>query len=368
MLKAVVSAAILIVAAVLGIQLISSTETLEDGWSYDDYRLDDSAVSATGSLELVQSSLGQYVHARDVGPGTIVYADGSRSVEVAKADLDVYLMAGQSNGTQLVSNPATASPKPAPGTAYAYMTADGIYGGNIDDAAPCYMLPMVSPDGECLTADKAPPFAATVYEKTGHKVYWICGAYGGRGVESFEPDGGSTWRYMTIQLGKAMSEIDLNKFTVHLRYYLWIQGEHDNAMPIEEYKEHFMEMHEAILNGRLGYRFTHCFLAPPSDATGGNATAAQRQLAVEHPDTITLATDAASSFTGNGELTGPLHHKQPGDNIIGVGLGDAVGEYLGYQGLPQSVKGAIGTLSKLVPLLIAVGVLAAMSLAIIARR
>lgn len=364
MLKGVAMVAIMAVVLVFGLQMLPEQERTEaHGWEFDDYRQIDGALSASGSLEMVEG----YVHARDVGAGTIVYEDRTESVEVSPAYLDVYLMCGQSNGICLWWSSSAAEPRPALGEAYAWMTEGGLYGGFPANPSGTFaMRPVMNVDGTPDTGDKCVPFCAKVSELTGHKVYWISAAVGGRAIGTFNPSGSSTWTFMLNTVSAAMSAIDLDHFIVSERYYLWIQGEADKTLAVEKYKERFMAMHEGILSGRLGYTFTHCFISLPRSSDATNAVIAQKELAEEHPDTITIATDIADTFTvANGLMSSDdLHYSQLGDNLVGVALGEACGSYLGM----QEHREPLAVMVDLVPILLVVGTFIAIASAVVLRR
>lgn len=328
-------------------------------WSYDDYKLIDGAVSASGSLEIVSTHMGETVHAVSVGPGTITYTDGRvESVNVGRAVLDVYLMTGQSNACYSSADPSLADPIPKLGTSYAWMRESGDYAkfASTDDPA---MRPMVGIDGQALTGDKAPAFAATVTELTGHKVYWICGGWGDMSIASFDPDGGIVWNYMLQVVSEAMDAIDRQHFDVHTCYYMWIQGEKDRSMPVEEYIERFKEMHDAILSGKLGYTFSHCFISQIMEKWG-NAVDALYEIADTVPH-VSMGSTAALGFTqANGLLSSDnIHYSQLGDNIIGSDLGTACGELRLQEPSTKGTNALMGILPTIFG--ITVGVLAVMA-------
>lgn len=339
MIRAVIGILALVVvgAVAIGItQDVISDEAPE--WSYDDYKLIDGVVAASGSLEMIETHLGPTVHAIGVGPGTITYSDGSvMKVDVERAKLDVYLMTGQSNACYYDADPALADPVPDLGEAYAWMLPNGKYGQFILGEIP-HMLPMVNIDGSAVTGDKATPFAATVGELTGHKTYWICGGWGGQSITQFDPAGGPIWLYMKDVVNDAMDAIDRSLFEVKTCYYMWIQGEADRTMAVEEYKDRFIEMHDAIIGGDLGYSFSHCFI---SLVRGGNSVQASEELAQELP-TVSIGSSAALDFTQENGLVGEddIHYSQLGDNIIGVDLGTVCGELRGDS--PAGTKGLMG--------------------------
>lgn len=344
----------LIVVGSVSISITEETVSIDDvpEWSYDDYKLIDGAVSASGSLEMIDTYLGSMVHAVDVGPGSIVFDDGtSTNVQVQKAILDVYLFTGQSNSCYSDGDPSTATPVPNLGTSYAWMLENGVF-GPIRIGQYAAFRPMVSTEGECLTADKAIPFAATVNNLTGHKVYFICGGWGDRTVSTFEP-GGTTWTYMKKTVNEAMEAIDADLFDVNTCYYCWIQGEADKNTAIEDYIESFRIVNDAIQSGELGYTFSHCFISQ-INAYWGNPTIALAEIAETFPN-VTMGSSAPYDFTvGNGLMgSDRIHYSQLGDNVVGVDLGMACAELRNAN--PSNPPGLLG----MAPIIlgIAVGVL-----------
>lgn len=338
----------------------SSTSDYASEWSFDDYKAISGATSASGSLELVETSNGVLVHARSVGPGSYTTAEGTVDVIVSKALLDVVLMSGQSNSTYIpwYAENGEASPLPSPGTAYVWAQADGNYSYLYEADADPRMMDMVSPEGVSLTGATAPAFAASYTELTGSKVLFVAGGLASMHVRSFDPSSGTSWTYMQNCLTDALDSIDRSHFTPRGACYLWIQGESDKVTAVDVYKRQFMTMHEAILGGELGMAFNHCFISLPAEDDSTNAYQAQLQLAQEHPGTITVATDLADTFTiENGLLqSDTVHYTQEGYNEIGTALGESAGSYYAENPLPvpKSVSGS--ALMSLWPVMLAIAV------------
>lgn len=366
--KTVVSSivvAVAITAVLVSVMVSLDAPGDQPDWQFDDYKIIDGATAASGSLELVEVGGKSYVHAHSLGAGTITTNDGVQTVHVARAHLDVFLMTGQSNaaywtageGDLSALDPSKADPVPAPGTAYYYGFADRY--DRLTVGTPEF-LSMTTADGAAAIGDKAPPFAGTYTQLTGHKTYWICGAVSGTTIDQFVPGTGDVWSYMEQVVPAAMDAIDETLYIPHVKGYMWIQGEWNSSTSIDEYKVDFMKMHEEILDGDLGVRFDHCFI---SLVGYGNAVTAQRELARDHPSTITLSTEAATTFTAdNGLLGNGVHYSQEGDNIIGVDLGVSCAEY--YQ---KEEAGVVGDLAGLVPVLIVVSLMAFIVLVFIRR-
>lgn len=327
----VVGVLLLAIVGATSLQILNETTPATSEWEYDDYKVIPEAVHAGGSLEIVETHLGEAVHARDVGPGTITYADGTtEGVTVDRAILDVFLITGQSNSAYYQADPAQADPLPRIGEAYAWATATGSYGHNY--AGPYSVRPVVDPaTGAANIGDKCPSFCAEVSAITGNKVFWICGGWGGVSINTFNPDGGAAWLYMADTVNSAMAAIDDRLFEVNPCSFIWIQGETDRYMAVESYENKFIDVVDAITHGALGWTFDHCFISLITEFHGGNARQAQIDAAAANPGRITIATDAANSFSeANGLMSSDgIHYSQLGDNIIGSDLGVACGQFEG---------------------------------------
>ena len=328
-----------------------------DGWQYDDYHpvseLGD-VTGASGSLELVTVGDVQYIHAKAVGAGVIERADAAaETIYVQKAKLDVFLMTGQSNSAYHNVAPAETDPQPAPGTAYFWGLENRPIWEVDFDPAECGMHDMTK-NGSVLIGDKGPAFAATYYELTGHKVYYITGGIGSQPVVNFVPPDGSMWKHDVAVVADAMDSIDTSVFDVRVLYYMWIQGENDKSTPVETYKERFLAMHDAIIAGDLGADFSKCLISKVRATNGPTASQAQIELAEEYPDTIVMATELSDTFTvENGLMSSDdLHYSQKGDNLIGVALAECAASFAA----PRT-EDAVHDLLNIIPLLLIVGII-----------
>lgn len=323
--------AVVVLALLAGVlaPAINYTEDTE-GWQYDDYVADDDAVSSTGAIELVTIDGQQYAHANAVGSATITYSDHSETVTVAKADLDMILVMGQSNGEYLTqyAEPENATPVPEIGTAYYYGTEDyptiKTY-----DTADCAMRPMVETPGTALIGDIWPSLAASYSDNSGVKTYVVSAAWGGQSITTFEPETGAIWLYTEQVIIDSMAAVDTDLFNLRGPYgYIWIQGEADENMTEAEYIELFDEMNTAILAGGLGVdTIQDCFISKVRTERAPVIAAAQEEICetIEH---VYMACELADGFTyDNGYRADYSHYTQAGDNLIGAALGEYIGSF-----------------------------------------
>lgn len=367
MIQKLVAMVIMVIVIIIAIPLIptSPEEQDPDGWQYDEYRPVGSYTEASGALEIVTVGGVEYIHAKDLGTGKLILSDGStETIQVGKAHLDVCFMFGQSNSAYVAVDPSQA-PVPVPGTAYYYGSADGRYSEIKFASASIHS--MTNDDGTAATADKAPSFAIKYNEITGHRVYWVCGSINGKSITTFDPDGGMTWNYADEVVEYAIKALDKRYFTYDSIAYMWIQGEADKNMAIDEYKSRFLEMNKAIMDGGLaGQEFHHAFISKVRTASSGTA---QAQLAEEYPDMITMATTIATTFTqANGLLASDnAHYTQAGDNLIGTALGESMGQWVLQNPQVEEGNQPIWKIIGIFPLLIIVAMVAVIGMTIVRR-
>lgn len=333
MIKKIVAVIVSIIVTVsiftpVVVSLVNYPDATITYWQYDDYRVAKDTDTVSGAFEIVEVNDVRYIHAKEVGTGTI----NGVTETVHKAQLDLAFMCGQSNGAYRNANPETASPIPNMGTAYYFgfedrcgpLASENSTGMDIDS---CQFWSMINTENGILrVGDKAPSYCATYNNSTGHKVYWVCGAIGDKSIVSFDPDGGFMWNYMEEVLTRAISLVDSTKFELNVNYYMWVQGEADSSRSVNSYKSLFLEMHNALLNGECaGINFEGCVLSLVRPKNAVNSSTAQIELAEEDP-TIHLGSVATKSFTVDNGLMGSddVHYSQLGNNIIGTDLAKMV--------------------------------------------
>ena len=312
------SVIVVILVTMVLIPSISEMEEEQRGWQYDDYvpvsEWDREITGVSGALSLRTYAGVDYVRASGIGEGVITFSDGStETVDVGRARLDVYMVAGQSNSTMSMGNAAEAEPYPRLGTAYFYHSDE--------------LFNAFQQSGRMIRGT-GPPLAATYYELTGHKILLICAGIGGQTITNFLPPDGSMWAHMQQYVEAAMSGFDPAYYDISVESYFWLQGEQDKYMSVDTYKEHFLTVNDAILSGDLGLDFKHCLISLVRPQNGPTAAEAQMQVAEEYPDRYIMATTAAETFTvDNGLMSSDdLHYSQAGYNIIGDAWGRVAAE------------------------------------------
>lgn len=312
---------------------ITNPSAADNGWYYDDYRSAEDVASASGAIELVTVGDKSYLHASDVGSGTITYDDGStETVDVKKAILDVFFLYGQSNAAGRNGDPSKVDNYPDLGTTY-YFGYEDEFGPPASlnntgfDVSLCDMYSLYDSSGDPRVAGLLPDFSYEYQKITGHKVYVINGAVGNKSILTFDPPSGFMWTYGDSILTAGLAEIDTNLYDYSCKYYMWIQGEADSSRPVATYKTQFLEMHEAMMDGDMaGVHFEKCFISKVRAANGENSSTAQIELAEEY-SSIIMATTMADSFTIANGLMGSddLHYSQLGYDRIGIAFAESIG-------------------------------------------
>lgn len=333
-IKIVVVIAILggLFAIISAVGFDSDRETAEFySIQYDDYVdidgfSDKPVKKVSGPLEIIRIDGKDYIHGFKTGSGLVFFQDGSVGVvEVVKAKLDVYLLIGQSNAAQEIGDRNTAD-VPLPGTAYYYGTEEEQAYLPLWDQ---YGIHDMRKNGGSVLGSLEPSLSKELNRLTGHKILIVNGAIGGVSVSTYVPSG-SSYNFAKYMLQFALYSADPNLFEPRICSYIWVQGEADSYMPVQEYKEYYLLMHSSLVDTDsefCGGGFDAGFISKVRQKNGINSSAAQTELAEEYWD-IVLATDIADRFTVENGLMLPddLHYSQQGDNLLGAEIARSIYE------------------------------------------
>lgn len=315
-----------VIIAILGSVLVPAidgfTSSPSDEWYYDDYQPCAANCEASGSLEVVSLGSKSFLHAKGLGVGSYSSSGKTYNVTVAKAPLDVYMLAGQSNAAYAYYDVSQSSPTPLPGTAYYYGTSSTVaqsWNGSIDDFG---IYSMVNGEGVAYIGDSMGPFSAKYYELTGHKTLLVNTAIAGTSIALFQP-GQSGYTHMETFWQDALSKINTDYYDVQVKSYIWIQGESDAGRTTSEYSGLFVAMNHALTDKTGDFGFNSAIISQVRPAISESVAIAQSQVASAWPN-IYLGTTIAQTFTiENGLLREDnLHYTQLGDNILGVKLAE----------------------------------------------
>lgn len=246
---------------------------------------------------------------------------------------DVVILMGQSNATyrSAAADVSTASPVPAPGTAFYYGTEDAP-ADFFTNASECGVWP-ISDAGGARIGDKWPSMAATYTEKTGRDVAMFELAKGGASITEFDPDSptGWLWQRCAPMFSSAMSAFEDEGMTIGRISVVWIQGEADASMDPAEYERRLVRICELLVNGALGKPVDNpVWIVKTREARAPIQAGAELQAAADHPGIIRIASEIADTFTqANGLMADQSHYTQAGNNLVGSSAGSAIGEHIG---------------------------------------
>lgn len=197
-----------------------------------------------------QITLGTTATTTDAAPGTVAWDGADLFARVTTApggwrsltrtnEIDVFLVAGQSNAQG--HGDASLSPTPEPGTAFQYDA------GSISAA--------VDPVGNASTGSAWPSFAIAYYSATGRKVAFVPTAVGGSAQTAAADDGAGNWSpsgalfdASLTQVNEALGAFADAGYVPVFRGVLWAQGEkdaseiHAGTITVADYKSALQTM------------------------------------------------------------------------------------------------------------------------------
>ena len=349
-----------------GVQSMDFGETHDEGLTmqFDEYLPDPTVKEVTGPLETVVIDGISYVHATDLGDGTLLRYDGTEEpITVTKGKLDLFYMWGQSNAAYYGDpQPDEASPRPAPGQAYFW----GLYYSKADPPTYAYAVHSSTPwnqdyidkcrmydcwqDGQMVIGNLLPAFAAGYVAETGHRLYWVSAAVGGTSLELFQP-GQSVYQYGQTVMHAALEQVDLDKWEITPVGLGWWHGSADDKKPPQQYVDLFMGMFEAVKDGGLGIPIDHCYLSLTRST--GNPYKAHMLLG-ERAD-VTIVEDIVREFPAEEDdpsYYANNHYSQKGYNLAGYQMGTNTGKEIGHD--PTPPEPPLKTVVKTIPVLVLV--------------
>lgn len=248
-----------------------------------------------------------------------------------REDLDVFIVAGQSNAAYLHYDLNQCDPKIGEGYAYYYgdPTSPIVYGSHsnptYDTTLGSYSIQSAKSSN---LAHLEAPFSETYHALTGHNVVTINVGISGTTIQEWQSDG-FAWSYASSVIDDALEK--LSDYDLHLKGFIWIQGESNSSMTEENYISYFLNTFELFKDKG----FNDCFISKvrrDTSTTGQRnpvgPSNAQIAMSQEYPH-IHMATEIADTFTvSNGLMESDnLHYNQLGQNLIGVAVGEYCANY-----------------------------------------
>lgn len=249
-----------------------------------------------------------------------------------KPDIDVFLLAGQSNAAYTFRAVPEDVDSSLPRNVAYYFGSDisPVTKDQWDSSAEYGIYDMVNPNYSAHIGGIEFPFAAEYYKNTGHKICIINVAVSGSKIAQW---GFSGECYIWAQevFDKAMDAISA-RFTPHMKDLIWMQGESNPTWPIEAYKNRMITLLSSMAHSDSSvpqfnedYTISSCVISLTRQHRGQNTCIAQIQLAAEQ-DNFQLGFIGADLFNlENGLLYhDDTHYTQKGRNIVGRALADSV--------------------------------------------
>lgn len=336
-------------------------------WTYDDYQICEAEDVVDGAFEVVDFQGQHYIHAKDVGDGTI----NGITYHVEKANLRLFLLWGQSNSMYLNYDPDIVNEEftPLKTRAYFYGIDNGTDyrpiiswkdgNGNVFPEHGQF-LPVTSPDGTYLIGNVEAPFCATYCENNENlRPYIINAGVGGWALQNFLP-GTKGGENIHKVLDEALDKVDFDHYTISPGAWIMSQGESNAGTAINTYIGYFDEI---TLDLKDSYDLDYGLIIQTRKGNSLNAANAQEEIVLTHPHVL-MGSTASQTFTvENGLLASDnIHYTQLGDDIVGS---QTARTWLNYTEPPSAdYRGLIGLT---VPLLI-LAVLSTLAVGIIRPR
>lgn len=248
-----------------------------------------------------------------------------------REDVDVFVVAGQSNSAYRYYDLTDCDPKVGEGYAYYYGTSTSPidYGSY---STPTYDTTLESYTIQAATSSNLAhlegPFSEVYHSMTGHKVVTINVGISGTSIQEWQSDG-FAWTYADKVIDDALTK--LKDYDLHLKGFIWIQGESNSSMTAGDYETYFLNTFD-LFNEK---GFKECFISKvrtDTSSTGASnpvgPSEAQITMSEEYAH-IHMATEIADTFTvANGMMESDnLHYNQMGHNKIGTAVGKYCAEY-----------------------------------------
>lgn len=324
----------------------------EFGWVYDDFQECDPSTSVGGVFELVTYGSKTYIHATDVGEGTI----NGESYAVDKAPLGVFLLWGQSNAMYGYYDVTVANECPpcetngyyfgsTVGPTVSYPNADRTALTN-DPLSNAELRSMINPDGSFKIGNIEASFTSAYSDNNQNiRPYFVNASVAGCALQYFIPGALGNTNIHTIW-DAAIDAIDLDKFEVQKQCWIMVQGESDGGWTTEQtYLSLFAQVYDDL---KTTTDLDEGLIVRTRDTeTFSTICQAQDAIVKTYPD-IHMGCTATSSFTvENGLLRDDnLHYTQKGDNIIGEDCAET------WMSLTDPAPMASLSILKLIPLLL----------------
>lgn len=205
-----------------------------------------------------------YLHAREVGEGTLTIRGETYPLRVESAPLALFVILGQSNAEGFEGN-AQDSVACAPGAAYSsYAPWDKLTADNAADFIPASLTGSMSRSGAELTGQSAVnavtqtgrgkfgfdgALAWRWNQLTEEKVWTVNAAHNGTSIATWLPGGpnGKEAAAILREVSATLEgEVSAGHYTLTRAGYFWLQGCDDVDTPTQTYLNSYREIHTAL--------------------------------------------------------------------------------------------------------------------------
>lgn len=212
-----------------------SSHEYQDYWQIDG----DGILGTDGPVEIVTVDGTTYAHATGRGHAEIVRSNGSVDrYNIAPAKADLIIMDGQSNAAYNRADPTLAN-APERGTSFYFGREDEAPYTGDETGEDCDIYDMVDGSGILRIGDKGPEFCRVWTEETGKKAIWVSLGIGARGIDSWQPPAGASWRQNLRLMDAFWDTLEGYPFEIDRTIVMWAQGEANIHMDKEVYKQKF---------------------------------------------------------------------------------------------------------------------------------
>ena len=280
-------------------------------------------------------------------------------------NLEVLVIAGQSNAAYRqvdVSLINEEIPQPVTNVYYYGTSTQPIWFGypsnpTYDQTLASYGIYSMVSNGQWKIGGYEPVLAESISKKSNCDVLIINVGISSATIANLTPQqiGGE---YTTKVIEDALSKVD-SKYHIDKMGYVWIQGESNAGSTVDGYIQQF----NIINDWYHEHGFEKCYMVQTRPANSGNAAIAQLKICQDDPSVI-LASTAPSTFTVENGLmvSDDLHYSQQGRIVVGEDINSKISL------TPHIRDASVGSLLGVLPVILIIGLLLAVTAVIFAKR
>lgn len=280
-------------------------------------------------------------------------------------NLEVLVIAGQSNAAYRqvdVSLINEEIPQPITNVYYYGTSTQPIWFGypsnpTYDQTLASYGIYSMVSNGQWKIGGYEPVLAESISKKSNCDVLIINVGISSATIANLTPQqiGGE---YTAKVIEDALSKVD-SKYHINKLGYVWIQGESNAGSTVDGYIQQF----NIINDWYHEHGFEKCYMVQTRPANSGNAAIAQLKICQDDPSVV-LASTAPSTFTVENGLmvSDDLHYSQQGRIVVGEDINSKISL------TPHIRDASVGNLLGVLPVILIIGLLLAVTAAIFKKK